>query len=220
MTHPCTNRLLTPAQYDSSIGGIYNIVGGWDIYHRIFWGVSTRAYKAFADRASLACAGGRLLDAGCGSMLFSAGAYLRNHHELVVGTDISQGMLRRARYRLGNERWSRHVCLTQADILYSPFVTSAFDVVICLHVAHVSRDLEGLLRELRRVLKPGGELFLTSAVPGNTWRNGYLRALARKGIMAPPRTAQEILAMLRNRFGVEPHSRLVGSMLFTETLAP
>jgi ubiquinone/menaquinone biosynthesis C-methylase UbiE len=208
------------AQYDSYVGRMYNLVGGWDLYHRFFWGVSARAYRDFAVRASQAGAGGCLLDAGCGSMLFSAGAHLRRDRGLVVGTDVSKAMMWRARCRLGSERCPRHVCLAQGDILNGPFPASAFDAVLCMHVAHILRDLDGLLRELRRLLKPGGRLFLTSAVQVNTWRDGYLRELARRGIMAPPRTAQVILAALRSRFGVEPRSRLIGSMLFTETPAP
>jgi ubiquinone/menaquinone biosynthesis C-methylase UbiE len=132
MTRLNAERPPTPAKYDTSIGRWYDLVGGRDVYHRIFWGVSTREYREFAGRASRACPGGWLLDAGCGSMLFSAGAHLRNDCDVVVGTDISRGMLHRACRRLGSERRSRHVWLTRADILTSPFLTAAFDVLLCM----------------------------------------------------------------------------------------
>jgi SAM-dependent methyltransferase len=70
--------------------------------------------------------------------------------------------------------------------------------VICVHVEHVLRDLAGLLRELRRLLKAGGKLCLASAVQVNTWRDGHLRASVCRGIMPPPRRAQEIRTALRN----------------------
>jgi hypothetical protein len=63
------------AQYDS-IGGAYDFVGGLDSYHRILWGVSTRASRESAERAAGACGEGLMLDAGCGSMLFSADVVL------------------------------------------------------------------------------------------------------------------------------------------------
>ena len=215
MTDPSVNA-QPPAQYDF-IGGAYDLIAGLDIYHRVCWGVSTREYRAFVDRARLACTRGWLLDAGCGSMLFSAGAHLRRDRGIAVGADASLGMLGRARRRLGNDRQPPNIVLTQADVLNNPFATGTFEVVVCLHVAHVLQDLEGLLRELRRILKPEGRLFLTSVVLVDNWRDRYLRTLVRRGIMASPRRPEEILTSLRNQFGVESHCRLLGSMLFTET---
>jgi ubiquinone/menaquinone biosynthesis C-methylase UbiE len=214
-----SDHTQTASPYDS-IGGAYDLVGGLDVYHRICWGVSTGAYRAFADRARLACAGGLLLDAGCGSMLFSAGAHQRNDRGAVVGADASVRMLRMARRRLGSAHQPEKVVLLRADVLDNPFRPAIFDVVLCLHVAHVIADLNGLVDELRRVLKPGGRLFLTSVVLVGRWRDRYLGALARRGIMASPRGTADILAALRDRFGAEPDHRLVGSMLFTETICP
>ena len=101
---------MSRAHYDS-IGGAYDIVAGLDIYHRVFWGVSTCEYRAFADAARAACGEGVLLDAGCGSMLFSAGAHRANEHGAVIGIDASLRMLRRARARLGSSGNSRSVGL-------------------------------------------------------------------------------------------------------------
>lgn len=203
------------AQYDS-IGTAYDIVGGLDMYHRAFWGVSTLAYRAVAERAVTACGEGTMLDAGCGSMLFSAQAYLTDPRVALIGTDASLRMLRRARRRLESNR----VALLQADVVHSPFRTAAFDVVACLHVAHALQDLPGLLGELRRILTPGGRLFLTSVVLVNHWRDRYLRALARRGVMASPRRRADILTAIRASFDAEADSYLVGNMLFLEVTNP
>ena len=205
------------SQYDS-IGAAYHLVGGLEPYHRICWGVSTAAYRAFAHAARLSCAGGWLLDAGCGSMLFSSGAHRSNDLSQVVGADAAGRMLRLAHRRLWRDCRPGNVVLLNADILHSPFHPATFDIVLCLHVAHVIADLEGLVAELHRILKPGGKLFLTSVVLVGTWRDRYLRALARCGIMASPRCSGDVLTALRKCFVTEPSSRLVGSMLFTETL--
>jgi SAM-dependent methyltransferase len=203
------------AQYDS-IGTAYDLVGGLDLYHRLFWGVSTRLYRAFAERALTTCGKGTLLDAGCGSMLFSAPAYLADTRGAVIGADASVRMLRLARGRLDSNR----VALVNADVRQSPFRTGAFQVVICLHVAHVLEDLPGLLGELRRILRPGGRLFLTSVVLVNHWRDRYLRTLAHRGLMASPRRPEDVLTAIRVGFGAEADSRLTGNMLFLEAERP
>ena len=73
-----------------------------------------------------------------------------------------------------------------------------------------------MLAEMRRILKPGGRLFLTSVVLANTWRDQYLHALFRHGIMASPRTPPEIVTALQHNVGPTEHHQ-VGSMLFAET---
>jgi phosphatidylethanolamine/phosphatidyl-N-methylethanolamine N-methyltransferase len=204
------------AQYDS-IASAYDFVGGLDIYHRVFWGVSTATYREFAWKARNACGKGLELDAGCGSMLFSARTHRRNELGDVIGADASLEMLKLARNRLGGARQPSHVALLHANILRSPIRPAIFDVVVCLHVAHVIRDLEGLIGELRRILKPGGKLFLTSVVLVNQWRDAYLRVLSRRGMLASPRRIEDILGALRTAFETEPEYHVIGSMLFVET---
>jgi ubiquinone/menaquinone biosynthesis C-methylase UbiE len=206
-----------PSQYDT-IGGVYDLVGGLDIYHRLFWGVSTRDYRAFADAAMAASGSGALLDAGCGSMLFTAHAH--RAHESTIGSDASIRMLGLARSRLGSSAEPRHVPLVHADMLGSPFRSCAFNVVLCMHMAHVVDDLNGLLGETERILKRGGKLFLTSVVLVDGWRDHYLRMLFRRGIMASPRRVHDVLAAVRTHFGSEPAVTVKGSMLFVEAAKP
>jgi ubiquinone/menaquinone biosynthesis C-methylase UbiE len=84
----------------------------------------------------------------------------------------------------------------------------------------VLEDLHGLLKELRRILKPGGRLFLTSVVLTDRWRDLYLRLLSRRGVMARPRRAEDVLQSVRTVLGTEPEYHLIGSMLFVETASP
>lgn len=205
------------AQYDT-IGGAYDSIAGLDLYHRLFWGTSTRTYCAFAEAAVATCGAGTLLDAACGSMLFTAQAHRANERGSAIGTDASLRMLRLARTRLGSS--ARGVALVHANVLRSPFRSGAFDAVICMHVAHVLDDLSGLLAEMRRILKPGGKLFLTSLLLVDSWRDRYLRMLCRRGIMAPPRREEDVLAAVRMRFGAEPGASINGSMLFVRVTKP
>lgn len=103
-----------------------------------------------------------LLDAGCGSLLFTNEACKPDERGTVIGLDASIEMLGLARARTG--LLAPRAALVKANVLRTPFRDGAFDAVICLHVAHVLSDLKGLVRETRWILKPGGKLFLTCVV--------------------------------------------------------
>lgn len=52
----------------------------------------------------------------------------------------------------------------QADIQAMPFDDASYDAVFVAHVLAMPEDLEKSVREIRRVLKPGGRAFLTEAL--------------------------------------------------------
>jgi SAM-dependent methyltransferase len=72
----------------------------------------------------------------------------------------------------------------QADAYRLPFVDDAFEVVVCAEVLEHTHTPELALRELRRVLKPGGKLLLTSpfAFPIHYAPTDYYR-FTRFGLM-------------------------------------
>ncbi|MDW8221491.1 MAG: class I SAM-dependent methyltransferase [Gemmatales bacterium] len=98
-----------------------------------------------------------ILDAGTGN-----GRYLRivkrqaDPDAVVVGCDLSLGMLRRARKRLKNSP----TLLVQADVNRLPYPNECFDAIIFGWVLeHLPNPLVGL-RELARVLRRGGKMLL------------------------------------------------------------
>ena len=94
--------------------------------------------------------GDRVLDAACGTgdlaiIAAKAGG-------VVVGLDFSERMLERARRKAPELEWVR------GDLLALPFDAESFDsATVGFGVRNVA-DLERSLRELRRVLRPGGRL--------------------------------------------------------------
>ena len=100
--------------------------------------------------------GARLLDLGCGT-----GHHLlwaRDRGYAVAGTDGSEAMLAEAR-RLNPSSELRRA---PADGL--PFPDASFDAVLCIEVLRYLPDIGPCIREMRRVLKPGG-LCLATASP-------------------------------------------------------
>lgn len=97
--------------------------------------------------------GRRVLELGCGA---AAGArWLAAAGAAAVGVDLSAGMLHHA--LAGAARSGVRVPLAQADALVLPFADACFDVV-CTAFGAVPfvADSAALMREVARVLRPGG----------------------------------------------------------------
>src|SRR5688572_33217905 len=77
---------------------LYDLAVGTRLYNRIMWGASPADYVAFARLAVGSHSTAPMLDAGCGSMLFTAGTYLDSPRP-IKGFDQSVKMLRRAAAR-------------------------------------------------------------------------------------------------------------------------
>jgi len=111
------------------------------------------------DEMARACGVGpatRVLDLG-GGRGTTACHLARTHGCAVVGIDVSQEMVEAAQRRVRAEGLERLVTFRQADAHALPFEDRSFDVVLVECVTTLL-DKERALRELRRVLKPGGAL--------------------------------------------------------------
>jgi ubiquinone/menaquinone biosynthesis C-methylase UbiE len=98
-----------------------------------------------------------LLDAGCGDGRYSK--FMLRHADadaMITGFDYSRQMLQRARRRLKTARVS-HVA---ADLTRLPYADQVFDAVVCGWVLEHLPDPRPGLRELSRVMQPGGKLLL------------------------------------------------------------
>lgn len=103
--------------------------------------------------------GHRVLDAGCGSGPLTAA--LRARGATVSGFDSSAAMVDLARERLGADADLRVADLGEP----LPFADDSFDEVVASLVLHYLQDWAPPLRELRRVLRPGGRLVLSVPHP-------------------------------------------------------
>lgn len=111
-------------------------------------------YPWAVERAGLA-EGGRVADVGCGASIFPV--YLAHAGHRVVGVD------RTLPHRLGAGAGVR-VDYVRADMTALPLADAAFDALFCISVIeHLpERRIPDALAELRRVLKPGAALLLTT----------------------------------------------------------
>lgn len=98
-----------------------------------------------------------ILDVGSGAGQILGHLLKLSHPEAtLVGYDLSHHMLRRARTRLNNDR----PAYIAGDISQLPFADRSFDCITCGWVIEHLPDPRPGLRELSRVLKPGGRILL------------------------------------------------------------
>jgi ubiquinone/menaquinone biosynthesis C-methylase UbiE len=115
----------------------------------------------------------RILDAGCGNGRYSKNILRWADPEaFVTAFDLSQSMLRRAYRRLRGTRLS----YVAADVTRLPYPDEFFDCVVCGWMLEHLPDPAPGLRELSRVLQPGGKMLLmvtedtvTGAVCSRMW---------------------------------------------------
>lgn len=105
-------------------------------------------------------ASGRVLDAGCGG----GGTVLSLAEEsgFAVGLDLL-ARFHSAGTRLQQERHVANAAFVQGDGERLPFRGGSFDLVFSHSVIEHVASAESYLRECRRVLKPGGALYLSTA---------------------------------------------------------
>jgi phosphatidylethanolamine/phosphatidyl-N-methylethanolamine N-methyltransferase len=127
------------------------------IYDLVYDGLTAPARRA-AVRAALSN-GRRILEVGVGT-----GLSLRNYprETEIYGVDLSYGMLVRAREKIARRRL-RHVRLIAAmDACRLGFADESFDAVVAQFVITLVPEPEVALKEMARVLRPGGEIILTN----------------------------------------------------------
>ena len=121
----------------------------YDVMNRVMTVGLDQRWRRLAA-AEVVWPGDRVLDACCGTGDLAVECERRGGR--VVGLDFSEPMLARARKKSGAIEW------VQGDALALPFEDGAFDAATVGFGVRNLADLEGGLRELARVLRPGGKL--------------------------------------------------------------
>ncbi len=116
-----------------------------------------------------------LLDAGCGGGRHCLGAVERGAHVVGLDLDLEGLRLARAGIQERNESTGQKARggVLRGDVFGVPFPDSTFDRVVCAEVMEHVHDYPAVLRELVRVLRPGGTMAVT--IPTATTEHLYLR---------------------------------------------
>jgi phosphatidylethanolamine/phosphatidyl-N-methylethanolamine N-methyltransferase len=149
---------------------VANAYGRWaPVYDMIFGPVFRRGRLdavAAAERI-----GGRILEVGVGTGL-SLPSYSSGTR--IVGIDISEPMLDIARRRVAQERLSHVESIAVGDAENLEFPDASFDVVVAQYVVTAVPRPERALDEFVRVVRPGGEIIITTRIGAETGLRGTI----------------------------------------------
>jgi ubiquinone/menaquinone biosynthesis C-methylase UbiE len=184
--------------YDKKFGVFYDLVGCNRFYNRLVWGYSTAEYHSLCLDALRSSTAGWVLDAGCGSLAFTAKAYVNYSERPIVLLDLSIELLMLAKSRLLklNGKVPANIVFLHGDALQLPFEPKSFGTIISLNLLHVfeDKDVERVLQELRNVLLDGGTISLTTLIENNRFADKYLRMWGKAGEVVP-RNANQLFSV-------------------------
>ena len=126
-----------------------------------FW---TRYGRRTVERLGLA-AGERVLDVCCGSGASAIpAAEIVGADGAVVGVDVAENLLELGRAK-AKQRGLTNIQFRSGDLMHLPFEDGSFDTVVCVFGIFFVPDMEAALRELKRVVRDGGRVAITTWGP-------------------------------------------------------
>ncbi len=145
-----------------------------EIYDRFFVPALFAEWVPRVLEAARVAHGARVLDVACGTGILARAAAERG--AAASGLDVNPGMLAVARRHRPDLEWREG----RAEAL--PFADACFDAVLCQFGLMFFEDRVSALREMRRVLHPGGRLVVAvwgslEQTPGYAAMAGLLREL-------------------------------------------
>lgn len=152
---------------------------------RLWWRRTARSFQHIVARSDA-----RVLDLCCGTgdMAFAlrrAGGKMPAH---IVGADFSHAMLQRARMKSSGAAMTSPPEWIEADALNLPFASGHFDLVTSAFGFRNLADYDAGLREIHRVLRPGGECGILDfgepdGILGSLYRVYFKQVLPRIGTL-------------------------------------
>ncbi|MHC5112775.1 MAG: class I SAM-dependent methyltransferase [Planctomycetota bacterium] len=108
-----------------------------------------------------------VLDIGCGTGSFCSMLGTSQWPVEVVGMDFSPNMCDQGHQKIGNMGLNDRVRFVAGDSEHLPFADATFDFVVCANSFHHYPDQQAVVRDIHRILKPGGRFILADGFRDN-----------------------------------------------------
>ncbi len=150
-----TRALSVTAVETDFVARVYEKQASW---YDLWFGPTLHHGRLVAIEHMGIAPGDRLLEVGVGTGI-NARLYPRNCH--VTGIDLSPEMLEKARARV-QRQGVRNIRLQEMDAAHLTFADDSFDIVYAPYVISVVPDPVQVVREMRRVCRPGGKIVIVN----------------------------------------------------------
>jgi phosphatidylethanolamine/phosphatidyl-N-methylethanolamine N-methyltransferase len=165
------------------------------VYDTVFGGISSKGRIRAVSMVNR-LPGHDVLEVGVGTGL-ALPYYSRDKR--ITGIDLSKEMLRKARERTRRDGLTHVQTLREMDAEATDFADASFDTAVAMFVASVVPNPKRLLAEMRRLVRPGGNILIINhfaAAKGPRWwleramapasrRLGWHPDFAMDGIFSP-----------------------------------
>ncbi|WP_344611851.1 class I SAM-dependent methyltransferase [Dactylosporangium salmoneum] len=144
---------------------MFGLAGHARLYHGLVRSFFTPMYRrivADVEGAGLP-PGARILDAGTGPGRVPLALAEALPRARVDGVDLSTAMIEEARRGAAARGLADRVTFTVADVGALPFMDATFDLIVSSMSLHHWTEPAAGVRELRRVLRPGGRMWIYDA---------------------------------------------------------
>jgi ubiquinone/menaquinone biosynthesis C-methylase UbiE len=150
--------------------------------------------------------GETILEVGCGN-----GKQVRLYADLLMNQgkifacDISEGLLEEAKASTTNKGFNNITFFNHDMNNGFEFEDNSFDLVSCCFAIYYVKDSEKLINEFKRILKPGGRLFIMGPSPKNTeefWNlHGKVAgSIPPKALIRRSRIEKEFIPFIKEQF--------------------
>ncbi len=137
-----------------------NIAPTYDLLnHSLSWGID-RSWRRAAIDSLRPYRPQRILDVATGTGDFAILAAKLLEPEALLGVDLSEGMMEVARQKVEREELQGVIRFQKEDCLNLSFPNGSFDALTVAYGIRNFSDLDCGLREMHRVLRPGGRLVI------------------------------------------------------------
>ena len=167
------------------------------------------AHALFGSMAPMP--GTHVIELGCGPGFYACRLAQAFPQIRSTGIDLSQRLIERARSRAASRRL-QNCSFNHGDAHHLPVVTGSVDAIVVSRLFLIVADRRSILREIHRVLRPGGRCFIAEPTSGFRTRIplGCMWLLSKlnsspAGKYREPRQAE---VMSRPDFAALAHSQL------------
>lgn len=144
-----------------------NISSTYDLLnHSLSWNID-KGWRKKAVDALRPFKPQRVLDVATGTGDFAILAAERLKPQVLVGADISEGMMRVGRKKVAERNLDGVISFCKEDCTQMSFADGSFDAVTVAYGVRNFSDLDRGLKEMLRVLRPGGHLLIVELCAPN-----------------------------------------------------